>query len=642
MGSAAFNPALTGLDQGAGRVDIAAALDASLIAASPSVSFGLALWPHEDDEVATRSVDYRNLGPAVELQLELDIVGPDGLRPPDEMFSISQQTLSIPEGGTASVMLTADTSVPAPDGVYSGRLIASDGIGRTISVPIVVQREVESYDLEVQHINREGEPSSDFGFGFIIGLDTDASAFITPAAPGATDYSVRLPKGRYAIDSFINEDDLTQPINVFAAPNYPLESNQVLVFDARAATPVSVSVSNPRAELHTALLTLQTQTFFGPLGVNIGFGNYPGPIFYTSTLGPPAPEMFSWLEAYWFDSAATPRASYSAAWTEEESLPEGHFAMEEGRAAVVHASYAATMPSPQPLNEIMISAWPEGAPGYAIASFPNVELPHRMTEYYYTEGRATRWVNFLWMHDDEAFQSMLLGWVPRTYREGRTYTSHWNEPPFGPVLPDAFTFSWAYREGDLLVIDAPTHGDREGHAGFLTHEGQVLLHRDGELIHQAALDGFTLLIDVPPEPANYQLELDLGQSMLELTSREKIVWTFESAHVAGSAQHLPWLSVHFQPDLDRRGRAPRGRFSLPFELALFGEKHRPHVTEPVLEVSYDDGATWARARVKRSGQDWSAVLEHPRRAEYVSLRARVNDRHGNGIEQTLIRAYGLE
>jgi subtilisin family serine protease len=46
VGSVAYNPAFTALDQGAGRVDVAAALETSLLANTPSLSFGLAEWPH--------------------------------------------------------------------------------------------------------------------------------------------------------------------------------------------------------------------------------------------------------------------------------------------------------------------------------------------------------------------------------------------------------------------------------------------------------------------------------------------------------------------------------------------------------------------------------------------------------------------
>jgi hypothetical protein len=237
---------------------------------------------------------------------------------------------------------------------------------------------------------------------------------------------------------------------------------------------------------------------------------------------------------------------------------------------------------------------------------------------------------------------MYMGYTPRTYRRGRSYESRWNEPPFSPVFPDAFTWNWASREGDLLVMDAPLYGDREGHDGFIASAGEVLLYKDGEAFYQVPFDGSRLFIDLPPEPANYRLEFDVRQSMFELTTREKLVWTFESAHVPqDETQSLPLLTARFRPELDEHGRAARGGVCVPFEIGRFGAENRPHVEEPSVEVSYDDGETWQRARVERSGPEWNACLDHPRRADYVSLRAKVRDRDGNGLEQTLIRAYGL-
>jgi hypothetical protein len=59
-------------------------------------------------------------------------------------------------------------------------------------------------------------------------------------------------------------------------------------------------------------------------------------------------------------------------------------------------------------------------------------------------------------------------------------------------------------------------------------------------------------------------------------------------------------------------------------------------------VSYDEGARWTPAVVRKAGQRFEALLDHPDGAPYVSLRASAQDSDGNTVEQTLIRAYGLE
>ena len=81
MGSSQPNPFFTVFDQGAGRVDVARAITQEVVTTPASVSFGLQSFPHEDDEVLTRTVTYGNLGSSpIVLDLALEVTGPDGSR----------------------------------------------------------------------------------------------------------------------------------------------------------------------------------------------------------------------------------------------------------------------------------------------------------------------------------------------------------------------------------------------------------------------------------------------------------------------------------------------------------------------------------------------------------------------------------
>ncbi|MER6007889.1 hypothetical protein ABT120_55775 [Nonomuraea angiospora] len=94
----------------------------------------------------------------------------------------------------------------------------------------------------------------------------------------------------------------------------------------------------------------------------------------------------------------------------------------------------------------------------------------------------------------------------------------------------------------------------------------------------------------------------------------------------------------FAPALDAENAAPAGRlFTVPFSVRPQpgGSGGRPR--ETTVEVSYDDGATWAKAEVRGS----LVVLRHPVGDGFVSLRARSGDTAGNAVEQTVIRAYRI-
>jgi subtilisin family serine protease len=49
MGSATPTPVANAFAQGAGRIDLSQAIKHEVLAKTPSLSFGLARWPHSDD-----------------------------------------------------------------------------------------------------------------------------------------------------------------------------------------------------------------------------------------------------------------------------------------------------------------------------------------------------------------------------------------------------------------------------------------------------------------------------------------------------------------------------------------------------------------------------------------------------------------
>jgi subtilisin family serine protease len=639
MGSAHFNPTWSVPDQGAGCVDVEAALGTSLLADPPSTSFGLAPWPHDDDEPIERTVTYRNLGGATELRFELDVVGPGGIRPPAEMFKITPATLQLPAGGTGSVTLTANTSVATPDGVYSGRLIGSDG-SRTVASPLAVTRELESYDLTLRFIDRDGPPADGY-LTTLVGLDQPVLELLFGLADG-TDVTLHLPPGRYAIDQRFFGYDLPEPVpaTVIVLPNEQLTEDRILTIDGRVAQPVTLTAPKRTAAFLSANLTWHVSgTAQSPYAAH--FFADTQPLYYGATVGTTPPDFGSQLHGQWTDATEEPAALYAAAWTRRSGLPQEPLApITRRKLAVVHANYAAPSPSSEFENLINVYVG-DGTPVYFGPGIYTA-LPVRRTEYYFSDDGTARWLNEFWMNDAFFTKYLVLGWIPRSYRAGRTYDSPWNQPVFSALLPEESLLPWpaAHRSGDVITVLPFMYSDGGGHGGRIAEVGRTVLYRNGEPIGQwGAASGF---FEVPPEPAEYRLELDHSQSLFELSTRQRIVWSFQSAHVAEGEERLPLLVVRFNPELDERGRAPRGRnFHLPFSVQQFGLGDTPRVQKPVLEVSYDDGATWARAHVERDGRNWQAELDHPGRAEYVSLRASTRNDHGNAVEQTLIRAYAL-
>jgi subtilisin family serine protease len=645
MGSAAFNPAESTLDQGAGQLDIPTALDTSFLASTPSSSFGKARWPHEDDEPITRTISYRNLGPATELVIELDVRSADGAPAPAEMFTVFPSTVTLPEGGTASVRVTVNTSVAGSDGVYGGRLLATAATGRSLAIPLGVDREVESYDLSVRHLDRQGVPTANWRSLLYSYESSEARVVDHLPSTAVEDLTLRLPKGhRYVLESYVYEaDGSVAALTHFLAPNLQMEGDQLLVLDGSTASPVRLVAPKPGA-IHQSLRAIWAIPT-PPLGFSsrLNYGSVGEIAFYQAEIGAPAPELEALLTAQWLDSSASPPEFYAGAWMARGRLPAGPALIDLLQAAVVHATYAAPLTSWGTLGELTVGAAPGSRLFDHALPMMSVELPHERAEYYYSQGGSLRWLNELYVRDEAFTRSIRLGSVPYSYEAGRSYTTHWNQPPFSPAVPEDSYFSeWAYRQGDALVIDTPMHADREGHAGSVLDEGTTLIYRDGELVGQSPSGGNSRF-DVPPELATYRVERDNRQSVFELTPHQTVAWTFESRHVAdGATERLPLLVVRFTPELSDRGEAPSGApFAVPLHVDRYGQASPPNVTEPSVEVSYDDGASWIGAPVEPDGSQWIAHLDHPSGARYVSLRTSTQDDDGNAVEQTLYRVYGL-
>ncbi|SDC41605.1 S8 family serine peptidase [Actinokineospora iranica] len=111
---------------GFGRVDVGRAVAQTGYTEPASVAMGTQPWPHEDDPVVTKTVTYHNTEDQA-VTFRLSLTGSDA---PAGMFRLSAGEIAVPAHGTASVDVSADTALPAPDGVFSARVLAEAGARR--------------------------------------------------------------------------------------------------------------------------------------------------------------------------------------------------------------------------------------------------------------------------------------------------------------------------------------------------------------------------------------------------------------------------------------------------------------------------------------------------------------------------------
>ncbi|MBT8225509.1 MAG: S8 family serine peptidase, partial [Dactylosporangium sp.] len=653
MASAKPNPAIGVYGQGAGRVDVSRAIDQTVTADPPSLSFGRQLWPHADDPVRTETVVYRNTGKTeVDLALAVEAVDAEGNSAAPGMFTLSAPTLTVPAEGQAEVTVTADTRVSSPDGIVSGHLVATSTAGdsQSVSAPLAVNKEVESYDITINQIGRDGEPAA-IQLLYLYGSDTSYQRLREPGGDGTV--TIRLPRNRYVLQAILNEGEgAGQTTSVLLHPRLEATSTQTITMDARLGQPISVTVPDPSVTL--AELTVDCTWNLDNYGVGLGVSAFGAAGFenlYTAQIGDTGtvPDLTSAVSGSWLRPSADGQwtdspVAYRLAWAKPGQFVTG-FQREVATKdlATVRADYAAgatggaaeavVFPSVPGLNT--------SSRGYAIP------LPFSRTEYYNADPgvRWDMWLREFIPPNAYARVSSLTGTA--VYQAGQEYRETWNASVFGPVLPgqdqDPTTpDGQVFRTGNTIYANVPLFGDGDGHPGYSRDvQGTTTLYRNGTKVDEIPLAGWGAF-EVPAEKGTYRLEVKAESGVpFTLSTGVEAAWTFRSGEVSADAFiSLPVWAVRFAPELRPDNSAPAGgMLAIPVQITAQSGATVGRIERVDIEVSYDDGVTWQKTRVLGPPSNRSIMVRHPDGDGFVSLRARATDSGGSTIEQTIIHAY---
>jgi subtilisin family serine protease len=628
VGSAAPQPGATVYGQGAGRLDVARADTQPLWATPAAISHGVVPWPHDDDQPMATPVTYRNAGATqVTLDVTPDVVDPSGAAAPDGMFTVSADQVTVPAGGEATVVVTTDTAVAGPDGLYQGRLTARDATGRVaVQTPIAVTREVESYDLTLQVLDRTGAPTQWYDI-VLADVDAPEGRLHRPYDPSGT-VTIRLPRGTYFLDAGIGDAGTVSPSTSLIEPSLRVTTTATLVLDARQARPVGATVDRQNAAMGRIEVLAERQRAAGTLRTGLaGEELYARP---SDTAAPAGQFTFS-VEAH----LARPDGAGGFAgspyldhvhWSQDGEVPlrlVRHVADDE--LVVVRSTYAAA------------SSIPTVGERDAMVTFP---LPGRLTERF---SPGMPWPRGFTTSSEAGLTSQLA--LVRSFELGQRYRERWNEAVFGPMdaSTPAFFGPQLLRSGDVICASIPLFSDRPDHYSFSMTDAlpSLSLTRDGQQYVSIPNPCGSAFPGVPPDEGSYRLATSATRRVFDLSTRVDVAWTFRSAFVP-ELQPLPLLSVRFAPRLDDHNRAPSGqRFSFPLHVGRHPDASYGTLDSLAVEVSYDDGQTWRPAGLSGSGDDRTVTVVHPDGPGHVSLRVHAGDTAGNGIDQTIIHAYAL-
>jgi hypothetical protein len=226
------------------------------------------------------------------------------------------------------------------------------------------------------------------------------------------------------------------------------------------------------------------------------------------------------------------------------------------------------------------------------------------------------------------------------YRPGSVQKDRW----FGPITrPRLLSYDIPFRGEFGMSAYIQGFGDAgTAHSGGAPMLQRISLYQGDRQLTQFENWPELFAGDLPAEKSPYRLtvETETKPEYSPYSSTTRTDWTFFSA-AGPDVQAIPLAQLDYTVDVDLAGRAPR-RSDLTITPVVVGSTAaKDGVSSLGLEVSYDDGRTWQRQSLKERKGAWTAALNAPGRAEYVSIRVTAAQRNGGGVTQTVMRAFGL-
>ncbi|WUJ75120.1 S8 family peptidase [Kribbella soli] len=645
MGSAKPATDQTAFEQGAGRVDVAKGIKQTVIAEPGNVSFGTAVWPHDDDTPVTKTLTYRNLGDqAVTLNLAASLNGPDGSPAPADALKLSATSVTVPAGGTASVQATSNTKHNGPDGLYSGRITATSG-DTTVTSAIGVEKEQESYTLTLKAIGPDGKPAP--VDGVLTAMERNFFQFL---GDGNDTITLRLLKGEYLVQAsqFVEQPDGSLASYSLVQPSIQLTKDTTVVFDARATKQVKVTVPQAGAKVALADVGFDRTSADGSYG--FGYAGLASDFnaVYSAQLGPALPpEQFTGhVVSQWAKPDADGSFNNSPYVVGQLNTFPGVFPTGFVRAvrtkdqAVVKQTTNAT--SDRAIERVLIG----NGPGMNGSWSPVLDYGRApLTTTLYAEGKPVTWQ----LETDEIIPSTdpndpfpqtisrLLSPV-KSYRAGKSYRERFNAAAF-TTAPDL-----AARAQNDLIVSAYGLADADGNDGYgATDAESSKLIQGGKVVAESPYFGYVEATGLPAEKSTYTLEsTQTRQSFSTFSTRTDLRWTFSSA-ATDEQQPLPLLGIRYQPTVNSHNVAERKPVTvLPLVVEAQPGQALPKIRKLTIQFSGDDGKTWHDAAVAPTGPGgYKAIFVTPKAARSISLKSHLVDGAGNITELTVIGAYPL-
>ncbi|MFB7288286.1 S8 family peptidase [Actinacidiphila glaucinigra] len=621
----------TPFEQGSGRVDLRKAIKQTVVAGQTSLSFGVAQWPHTDDQPLTRDLTYRNSGDSpVTLKLAVDATGPDGSAAPDGMFTADEQ-VTVPAHGEATVKVTADTRLGGDTtGAFTGRITAT-GDGQTVGTALAVDRESEMYTVTVNTLDRKGKPAPapawDAQLQGLSGLSKGTNLVLS----GDT-HSVRVPKGRYFLNSMVRVDpegSYDQGGDWFNQPNLDVTKDTTVTVDARTAKPLDITVPDRSARPALGFFSAGIELADG---YSTRYGVFTSSLaqYRTAHLGPKATDGDRLTQQLMttYSTGVSGHDEYHLVYqpTGDRYLTGFTHHAKAREFAKVQVKLGA----PAKGKFGFITPGTEGGAGLGtVHALPYTGTLHLLS------GNPSWQLGFMQVDANDAYETSYDA-LPRTFKPGRSYEHVFNVGVFGPDLPEGAGLVGLIRADEAIDGRLPLFSDSQGNISENNspiESARTSLYRNGELVNSSIypMDVFYIAEN---ERADYRLTVSVKRgTVADVSTNMTASWTFSSEYAPG-IKKLPTSVVRFTPalSLDNTGKA-RAKAWVP--VTVHGTAAGRNLKSLSVWASYDKGATWHKLSVC----DGRVQVSNPKAGGSVSFKAQAVDKQGNTVDETIVDAY---
>ncbi|MFE2097742.1 MULTISPECIES: S8 family peptidase [unclassified Streptomyces] len=626
----------TPFQQGSGRIAVDKAIKQAVIADPVSVSFGVQQWPHTDDTPVTKQVSYRNLGDKdVTLNLTSTATDPKGQAAPAGFFKLAATKVTVPAHGKASVDLTVNTKLGGTlDGAYSAYVTAT-GDGQTVRTAAAVQREVESYDVTLKFIGRDGKPAQYFDADMTGVAGLANGQWLNPYDPSGT-VKVRAPKGTYILNTatYVDPKDAAKGVDWIAQPKLTVSGKQTITIDARKAKPVDITVPATGLKSQFASPEWDVTIGNGQYGYGWFLDSYAN--FHTAHLGGslPAGTLYQQWDAHWSKGAGEEYDVTSGGTVTKLATGFTKHYKASDLATVKARLGAAASGKKGTVNAV---GWLPGSSGASSIGIPQ-NLPGTRTLHLSAKGGVKWQLEFEQDGgvDPDGFPIADASYSAgaESFTAGKSYSKTFNTAVFAPLVNSDFG---VFRDGNEIYGSLPLFADGAKHVGSSTFtSATTTLYRNGVKVGSNNDPMFgEKTFKVPAGDAAYKLTTSVKRSakVSEASSRIDAAWTFRSKKPAGGSAKLPVSALYFGAKTGLDSRVEAGK-KVTFPVTVEGAAAGSNLKSLTVYVSYD-GKTFKKVDV-RGGK---ITVKNPAKNKAISFRAKIADKKGNTSTITIYNAY---